>query len=246
MTAKEILRLPYSRVLTPEKDGGFSASVLEFPGCFAQGDSVAEAYANLEGAAESWLEAAFEQQIEIPQPVASQRACGKLLLRRSRSPKLERSVSILCASRPPAELLGALHDRIHPTSGALISASPVIIPKNKTKFMHGRQCGMTLQNCADVKDHEIFMAVSPYPKRIELPITDNCDQQFYIVVDSSYDEELGETFFWCSLKEKDTNRPFVFGARATSEKLTLVNLIDNIELYCQSLIVAKININKMI
>lgn len=118
--------------------------------------------------------------------------------------------------------------------------------KNKAKFIHGRQCGMTLQNCADVKDHEIFMASFPYPKRIELPVTDNCDQQFYIVVDSSYDEELGETFFWCSLKEKDTNRPFVFGARATSEKLTLVNLIDNIELYCQSLIVAKININKMI
>lgn len=127
MTAKEILRLPYSRVLTPEEDGGFSASVLEFPGCFAQGNSAAEAYANLEGAAESWLEAAFEQQIEIPQPVERQRADGSL----PRSPKLERSVSILRAPRPPVELLGALHDRIHPTSGALISASPVIIPKKK-------------------------------------------------------------------------------------------------------------------
>lgn len=85
MTAKEILRRPYSRVLTPEEDGGFSGSVLEFPGCFAQGDTAADAYANLESAAESWVEAAFEQQIEIPEPVAAQRAGGKLLLRLPRS-----------------------------------------------------------------------------------------------------------------------------------------------------------------
>lgn len=119
MTAKEILRLPYSRVLTPEEDGGFSASVLEFPGCFAQGDSAAEAYANLESAAESWIEAAFEQQIDIPEPVAVQRAGGKLLLRLPRS--LHQRLTML-AERDGVSLnqyvVAALAERVGAASAA--------------------------------------------------------------------------------------------------------------------------------
>lgn len=30
---------------------------------------------------------------------------------------------------PPEQLVGALHDRIHPTSGPLIKATPLPIPK---------------------------------------------------------------------------------------------------------------------
>lgn len=35
------------------------------------------------------------------------------------------------APRPPAELVGALQDRIHPTSGRLLSAKPLRIPRGK-------------------------------------------------------------------------------------------------------------------
>ena len=36
-TAKDYLKEPYSRVLVPESDGTYSADILEFPGCFAEG-----------------------------------------------------------------------------------------------------------------------------------------------------------------------------------------------------------------
>ena len=85
MTAKEILQRPYSRVLTPEEDGRFSAAVLEFPGCFSQGDSPAEAYTNLEEAANNWIEAALEQKLEIPEALSPQRAAGRVLVRLPRS-----------------------------------------------------------------------------------------------------------------------------------------------------------------
>jgi predicted RNase H-like HicB family nuclease len=84
-TPKEILQRPYSRVLVPEEDGRFSASILEFSGCFSSGDSAAQAYANLEEAATSWVEAALDQKIDIPGPLADQRAGGRLLLRLPRS-----------------------------------------------------------------------------------------------------------------------------------------------------------------
>jgi hypothetical protein len=35
--------------------------------------------------------------------------------------------------RPPEELVGALHDRIHPTSGRLIHSSPIAPPTQEAK-----------------------------------------------------------------------------------------------------------------
>jgi predicted RNase H-like HicB family nuclease len=71
--ALAILRKPYSRVLIPQADGGFTAKVLEFPGCFAEGETAGETFCNLESAAESWLSACLSQDIPIPAPVTSYR-----------------------------------------------------------------------------------------------------------------------------------------------------------------------------
>lgn len=76
----EILRRPYSRVLVPEMDGRFSAEVLEFPGCFSQGDTASEAYANLEEAARNWVQAMIDQGSDIPPP-ASTNVSGRFALR---------------------------------------------------------------------------------------------------------------------------------------------------------------------
>jgi predicted RNase H-like HicB family nuclease len=76
------LTAPYSRIVIPDPDSGtFTAQVMEFPGCVAQGDSVAEAYANLESAAERWIEAALELGQRIPEPAAAQRYSGRVLVR---------------------------------------------------------------------------------------------------------------------------------------------------------------------
>lgn len=79
--AKSYLRQPYARILIPEEEGGFSAEILEFPGCFAEGKTPDEAFHNLESTAESWIEASLEQGQEIPPPSANHSYAGKIALR---------------------------------------------------------------------------------------------------------------------------------------------------------------------
>jgi predicted RNase H-like HicB family nuclease len=82
----EILKLPYARILTPDADGrGYTAEVLEFPGCIAEGDTPQEAYANLEDTAKSWIETTLELGQDIPEPLTSQGFAGKIALRLPRS-----------------------------------------------------------------------------------------------------------------------------------------------------------------
>lgn len=82
---EDYLKEPYSRVLLPEEDGRFSAEILEFPGCFAQGDNPNEAFNNLEVTARSWIEASLEQGLDIPPPALNQGYSGKISLRLPRS-----------------------------------------------------------------------------------------------------------------------------------------------------------------
>jgi predicted RNase H-like HicB family nuclease len=65
--AELLLQRPWSRVLVPD-EGVIAASVPELPGCFAEGATLEEALANLQEALGSWLSAAVESGIEIPQP----------------------------------------------------------------------------------------------------------------------------------------------------------------------------------
>jgi len=82
----EILRAPYSRVVLPDAETGtFTARILEFPGCVAQGRSVEEAYGRLEDAARAWLEAALDLGQSIPSPVEEQTHRGRVLVRLPRS-----------------------------------------------------------------------------------------------------------------------------------------------------------------
>ncbi len=67
--ATEYLRLPYSRILIPDEETGrFAASIVEFPGCFADGKTSEEAAGNLERAAEAWLTAVIERGQPVPEP----------------------------------------------------------------------------------------------------------------------------------------------------------------------------------
>jgi antitoxin HicB len=82
MTPQEYLDQPYARIVIPlESEGGFHAEVLEFFGCVAQGETVAEAYANLEKAAEAWIETALAQGNEIPKPSSAIDYSGRIVLR---------------------------------------------------------------------------------------------------------------------------------------------------------------------
>lgn len=67
--ALRLLALPYARVFIPEETG-FSTRILEFPGCFSQGETLQEAYDNLESAAHGWLLACLIHGTPVPPPQA--------------------------------------------------------------------------------------------------------------------------------------------------------------------------------
>ncbi len=76
---------PYSRVLVPDPSGGYFAEILEFPGCFSQGDTPQEAIKNLEEAMAAWTDAALDAGQSIPAPAASRGYSGHVALRMPKS-----------------------------------------------------------------------------------------------------------------------------------------------------------------
>jgi len=82
--ATRYLKKPYSRVLIPDGDG-YSAEILEFPGCYSQGDTAQDALANIEEAAMNWIEATLEAGRPIPEPATDHEYAGKVALRLPRS-----------------------------------------------------------------------------------------------------------------------------------------------------------------
>ena len=81
MQPAEYLKRPYGRVVVPESDGTFRAEIVEFPGCIAVGDTAAEALANLESVAESWLQATIAKGLRVPEPIENTEFSGKLVVR---------------------------------------------------------------------------------------------------------------------------------------------------------------------
>lgn len=77
-----LLAAPYHRLL--RKDGDlWAAEVLELPGCFASGETAAEANDNLDAAMEDWFESEIEADHPIPAPVDEDSYSGRVTLRLS-------------------------------------------------------------------------------------------------------------------------------------------------------------------
>lgn len=85
MKPKDYLRQPYTRAVIPDEGGGYHAAVLEFPGCFAQGETVSQTYKELEGAAEAWIDARLSQGQEVPEPFDNIGYSGNISLRLPRT-----------------------------------------------------------------------------------------------------------------------------------------------------------------
>lgn len=69
------------RVVIPVEPSGFHAEIFEFSGCFAQGETVQEAYTNLERAADAWIEACLLRGQSVPEPSTSVTYSGRIVLR---------------------------------------------------------------------------------------------------------------------------------------------------------------------
>jgi antitoxin HicB len=85
MKASDYLKREYARKFVPDEGGMFSATIDEFPGVFAIGSTPAEAYDNLEAAAEAWIEAELAAGRDIPAPTQAPNYSGKIALRVPRS-----------------------------------------------------------------------------------------------------------------------------------------------------------------
>ena len=68
VSVEGLVSRPWSREVVADEDGVFIASVPELPGCFADGDSAADALASLEVVLREWLELAVEEGSPVPEP----------------------------------------------------------------------------------------------------------------------------------------------------------------------------------
>jgi antitoxin HicB len=147
---EKYLKQPYARILVPEEGGGYSAEILEFPGCFAQGDTPDEAYNNLEEAATAWIQSSLDRGLEIPPPSINAGYGGKVALRLPRSAHrlavqmAERDgvslnqflVSSISARIGAEDLYGRLVQNIQSTiSSAISSTITYFQPQIRTSFV---------------------------------------------------------------------------------------------------------------
>jgi len=114
-TIKNYLDKPYARTMIPTTPSGFHAEILEFPGCFAQGETVEEAYANLEKAAESWIETCLEQGQTVPEPSTTLSFSGRIVLR---LPKMVHQQAAKLAERDNCSLNSFLVSAVSTKVGA--------------------------------------------------------------------------------------------------------------------------------
>ena len=85
-TIEDYMALPYTEWVRPdEEEGGFIAGVEELPGCYADGETRAEALEELQDAKRSWLQSALQFGDRIPPPLDLEDYSGKMLVRASKS-----------------------------------------------------------------------------------------------------------------------------------------------------------------
>ena len=86
------IKLPYHLELIPDPDeGGYVVRYPDLPGCFSVGETINDAIANAEDAKRTWIAAALEDGIDIPEPVALAKYSGQFKLRIPKS--LHRSLA---------------------------------------------------------------------------------------------------------------------------------------------------------
>ena len=85
-TLNDYLALSYRMEIVKDSDeGGFVASYPDLPGCITCGETEEEALKNALDAKKAWLEAALEENIEIPEPDSLEAYSGQFKLRLPRS-----------------------------------------------------------------------------------------------------------------------------------------------------------------
>jgi len=86
-TLKEIkpveyyLELTYPITLYQAEEGGYVAEIEDLPGCLTEGETLEEVSQRIEDARKGWIEAAYEDGVEIPIPRTDEEYSGRFLVR---------------------------------------------------------------------------------------------------------------------------------------------------------------------
>ena len=84
-TLEYYLSRKYPITIHVAPEGGYVAEIEDLPGCLAQGETLAEAYELIEEARHMWLEVAYEDGEDIPEPRSEQEYSGKFFIRAPKS-----------------------------------------------------------------------------------------------------------------------------------------------------------------
>ena len=91
-TLNDYLEMSYRmEIVEDREEGGFVVSFPDLPGCITCGETLESAIANAADAKKTWIEAALEEGVEIPEPNSLQDYSGQFKLRMPRS--LHRSLA---------------------------------------------------------------------------------------------------------------------------------------------------------
>jgi antitoxin HicB len=91
-TLNDYMKMSYRMEIVEDKEeGGFVVSFPDLPGCITCGETLENAIANAADAKKTWIEAALEEGVEIPEPNSLQDYSGQFKLRMPRS--LHRSLA---------------------------------------------------------------------------------------------------------------------------------------------------------
>jgi len=85
-TLSDYMKLPYRMEFVEDvSEGGYVVSFPELPGCITSGATIEEAAEHAREAKRLWLEAALEDQLEIPEPSGPEEYSGQFKLRLPKS-----------------------------------------------------------------------------------------------------------------------------------------------------------------
>lgn len=79
------LNLIYPVTIEAAPEGGYFVMIEDLPGCYSQGETVGEAMEMIEEARQLWLEVAYEDVFDIPEPRSEQEYSGKFFIRAPKS-----------------------------------------------------------------------------------------------------------------------------------------------------------------
>ncbi len=82
---EKYLQQPYHKVVSGNAAEGFLVEVMELPGCMTDGQTEAEALANVPEAMAAWLETALLDGAPIPAPFPERAYSGKVIVRMANS-----------------------------------------------------------------------------------------------------------------------------------------------------------------